>query len=109
MRNFVTINSGDSNGKIVDEQATCRTMYVAEVCENAKATDVDEDDVECSETEANRTVVSDLYVPLFCCRGPARKLPPVSAIEALRNAAAKGREALHVGDVVRLNGVETTI
>lgn len=110
MREFVTIDDASSSGQRTDyDEDDSDTVYVAEVDRGGLAVDVDEDDEPCDERDRNRTVVADLYIPLFCCRGPQRKLPPQTPEEALFRAAAKGREGLHPGDVVLLNGVEMTL
>ena len=110
IREFVMLKGDNSDARVIKKwDDEYQTIFVAEVVHDMKITDVDEDDVECSERDRNRQIVENLHVPLFCCKSPHRKLPPRTPIEALRKAAEKGLEGLAIGMQVMLCGEIVTL
>ncbi len=112
IRKFVTVAGASSNARLCTEDSDAAEVYVAELVAGAGIRSLDEDDCEVGSSDDrdwNRDVIVDLCVPLFCCRGKGRKLPPRTPEEALRQSAAKGKEGLQPGCVVNLNGRAITL
>lgn len=110
MRQFFTVDDSSSAARPCDpDDLRNDQVYVCEILQGGLDVPVDEDGAECGESEAVRSVSSDLYCPVACCRSPDRKLPPQSPIEALRGKALKNKEGLRIGDTVSLNGIEVTL
>jgi hypothetical protein len=104
IRKFVVCDGPSSDAKIIRNWAEYPCVYVAELVPSAGCRDYDEDHIEVSPASPDRirTAIVDLVVPLFCCRGPHRKLPDAEPLERLRAIAAKGWEGLHPGIQVML-------
>jgi len=105
MREFICVDGPDSDAAVTTYAGAARRVYVAEIVRGAGVTTLDDGDAD----GGARDVQCDLRVPLFCCRAPERKLPPRTPDEALRDAAMRSREGLHLGDTVMLDGVIITL
>lgn len=102
-RIFATVDGASSDARPTRYDSDSESIYVAEMIPGAGMATAEDD------ADGAVDVETDLWMPLWCCRGPARKAPPRTPEQALRAAAARGHEGLRPGDTVMLDGITLTL